>query len=105
VRNKLIAFTPSVNYNRKLKQKTYVPTNISKGQVCVMAGIRINIELCKSCKLCLSACPRKLIEMEAELLNSKGFHPASPKEEGKGKCVGCAFCAIICPHLAIEVDR
>jgi len=70
-----------------------------------MAGIRIHIELCKSCKLCVGACPRGLIEMEAELLNSKGFHPASPKRDGDVKCTGCTSCAIICPHLAIEVDR
>jgi 2-oxoglutarate ferredoxin oxidoreductase subunit delta len=70
-----------------------------------MAGIRINDELCKSCKLCVGACPRELIEMEPELLNSKGFHPASPKKDSTDKCTGCTFCAIICPHLAIEVDR
>lgn len=70
-----------------------------------MAGIRIHIELCKSCRLCVGACPRELIEMEREILNSKGFHPASFKADGAGKCTGCTFCAIMCPHLAIEVDR
>ena len=70
-----------------------------------MAAIRIFNDLCKSCKLCVGACPRGLITMHGELLNSKGFHPASIKPEDMGKCTGCASCATICPDCAIEVDR
>jgi 2-oxoglutarate ferredoxin oxidoreductase subunit delta len=70
-----------------------------------MARIRIHSDLCKSCKLCVGACPRNLIEMDGVLINSMGFHPASAKPENEKNCTGCTFCAIICPDCAIEVDR
>jgi 2-oxoglutarate ferredoxin oxidoreductase subunit delta len=70
-----------------------------------MAGIRIHSDLCKSCKLCVGACPRNLIEMDGGVINSKGFNPAAPVPDMAEKCTGCTFCAIICPDCAIEVDR
>ena len=70
-----------------------------------MARIRIYGDLCKSCKLCVGACPRGLIAMEGERLNIKGFYPASATPDNEEKCTGCTFCAIMCPDCAIEVDR
>ena len=70
-----------------------------------MATIKIDADLCKSCGLCLGACPRGLIVMEAEAINAKGFHPAAASPENADKCTGCAFCAIMCPDCAIEVYR
>jgi len=70
-----------------------------------MARIRIHSDLCKSCKLCVGACPRGLIVMDGERLNIKGFYPASAAPGNEDKCTGCTFCAVICPDCAIEVDR
>ena len=70
-----------------------------------MAKIRIHGDLCKSCKLCVNACPKKVITMDGEIINSMGFHPAAPTPDNAEKCTGCAFCAIICPDCAIEVDK
>ena len=70
-----------------------------------MARIRINSDLCKGCRLCVGACPRGLVEMDGELINQMGFHPAAPTADMEEKCTGCAFCAMICPDCAIEVDR
>jgi 2-oxoglutarate ferredoxin oxidoreductase subunit delta len=68
-----------------------------------MAKVTFKEELCKGCKLCVSVCPKKIIEMDTEKLNLKGFHPATFKE--MDKCIGCAFCAIICPDCVIEVEK
>ena len=70
-----------------------------------MARIRIHDDLCKSCKLCIDACPRKIIAMDGVKINSMGFHPAAPTPDNEEKCNGCMFCAIVCPDCAIEVDR
>jgi 2-oxoglutarate ferredoxin oxidoreductase subunit delta len=70
-----------------------------------MAGVKFYIDLCKGCKLCTTACPKGIVSIDGDTLNSKGFHPATVKREDMGKCVGCAFCATICPDCAIEVER
>lgn len=68
-----------------------------------MARVTFNEERCKGCKLCVSVCPRKIVLMDTEKFNLKGFHPATVKDIDK--CMGCAFCATICPDCVIEVEK
>ena len=70
-----------------------------------MARVIFYEDICKGCKLCVTACPRKIVVMDESKLNSKGFHPATVKAEDMEKCIGCAFCATICPDVAIEVEK
>jgi len=65
-----------------------------------MPCIVINSETCKGCYLCIEVCPKKSIAIGKEL-NSKGYHPAMPVENGE--CSGCESCMIVCPELSIEV--
>jgi 2-oxoglutarate ferredoxin oxidoreductase subunit delta len=41
--------------------------------------------------------------MARDRINSKGYHPAAVVE--MDKCIGCAFCARMCPDVAIEVEK
>lgn len=68
-----------------------------------MPKVKIDTERCKSCELCTTVCPKKIIKISDETLNAKGFHPAEVKEQDK--CIGCAFCATICPDVAIEIEK
>lgn len=68
-----------------------------------MSRIEINEARCKGCGLCVTACPRKIIALQQDKLNARGFHPAGVEQ--MDRCIGCAFCAIICPDCAIEVWR
>ena len=68
-----------------------------------MAKVTFFKERCKGCKLCVTVCPKKIIEMDTSTLNQKGFHPASVTD--MDKCIGCAFCAIVCPDCVIEVEK
>ncbi len=68
-----------------------------------MPRIIVNEEICKGCELCVNACPRKIISLAKEKLNSKGYHPAELQNEEK--CTGCASCAMMCPDVAIIVER
>ncbi|KON31033.1 hypothetical protein AC482_02190 [miscellaneous Crenarchaeota group-15 archaeon DG-45] len=68
-----------------------------------MARIVVNEEFCKGCKLCVEACPHRLI-VETERLNDAGYHPVEFCDD-EGKCTGCALCALMCPDCAIEVYR
>jgi 2-oxoglutarate ferredoxin oxidoreductase subunit delta len=70
-----------------------------------VAVVRFNEDLCKGCKLCVAACPKGIVAIDGVRLNSKGFHPASVTEEQMAACIGCAFCATMCPDCAIEVMK
>jgi len=69
----------------------------------IMAKVKFNEEKCKGCKLCVEVCPKKIVIINSDKLNAKGFHPAGVKE--MDKCIGCAFCATICPDVVIEVEK
>jgi len=64
--------------------------------------IVINGERCKGCGLCIWACPKDHIRL-TEQEDHRGIHIACFNEAHA--CTGCAFCAIICPDVAIEVYR
>lgn len=68
-----------------------------------MAKVTFDEERCKGCKLCTTVCSKKIVVINAEKLNKKGYHPADVVE--MDKCIGCGFCAIICPDCAIEVEK
>ncbi|GAB1475726.1 4Fe-4S binding protein [Bacillota bacterium] len=58
---------------------------------------------CKGCELCTAVCPAKIIKLDEENPNRKGYPPAHVEE--MDKCTGCASCARICPDLVITVFR
>lgn len=68
-----------------------------------MAKGRITVaeEYCKSCGLCVDACPKKVLRI-ADHLNAKGYRPVEQYKDG---CIGCALCALTCPDAVIEVFR
>ena len=68
-----------------------------------MPGITVNQAVCKGCELCVNACPKKIIALDKEVINAKGYHPA--KMTTPEQCIGCAMCAMMCPDVAITVER
>ncbi len=68
-----------------------------------MPKVIINEEQCKGCALCITVCPKEILELSKETINSKGFHPARVTD--MSKCIGCAFCATICPDVVIEIRK
>lgn len=68
-----------------------------------MARIIVDENVCKGCEMCVHACPRKIIALNKEKINAKGYHPAQLIDEEQ--CIGCAMCATMCPDVAITVER
>ena len=68
-----------------------------------MAKVTISEEACKGCGLCTTVCPKKIVELSKDKINSKGFHPAQVTNQEE--CIGCAFCATMCPDTVIKVER
>jgi len=64
--------------------------------------VKIRIEECKGCGLCVEACPPKCLLLAHEL-SAYGVHPATYTGEG---CTGCGICFYCCPEPgAITVYR
>lgn len=68
-----------------------------------MPKVTFREDLCKGCGLCVSACPRKILEIAKDQINKKGHNPARITDQGK--CIGCAFCATMCPDCVITVEK
>lgn len=69
-----------------------------------MAGkVTFDENKCKGCELCTTVCPVKIVVMDKEKINVKGYHPATVKD--MSKCTACASCARICPDVVIKVER
>jgi 2-oxoglutarate ferredoxin oxidoreductase subunit delta len=69
-----------------------------------MAGrVSFDENKCKGCELCTTVCPVKIVSMDKERINVKGYHPATVKE--MDKCIACGSCAKICPDVVIKVER
>jgi 2-oxoglutarate ferredoxin oxidoreductase subunit delta len=63
--------------------------------------LHIHEDYCKSCRLCVDFCPRRVLEMTTDRLNVKGLpfvlcvHPDA--------CNGCQTCVTVCPDAVIDL--
>jgi 2-oxoglutarate ferredoxin oxidoreductase subunit delta len=65
--------------------------------------VTFNDDACKGCELCVQVCPVKIIELNSEKINVKGYSPAQVID--MEKCIACGNCAIMCPDSVIRVER
>jgi NAD-dependent dihydropyrimidine dehydrogenase PreA subunit len=64
--------------------------------------LRVDVNECKGCGLCIEACPPKVIRL-SEHLNHFGYRTATYLGAG---CTGCGICFMACPEPgAITVLR
>lgn len=63
---------------------------------------RIDEDLCKGCGLCVSVCPKKVLEMSNKV-SAKGYFPAF--QARPEDCILCAICCTMCPDVAISITE
>ncbi|HNV81368.1 MAG TPA: 4Fe-4S binding protein [Tenuifilaceae bacterium] len=68
----------------------------------VRGAIKVDVEKCKGCGLCVVACPTSVIALSRDV-NSKGYNYAYM--EVPEACTGCANCGLVCPDSVIDVYR
>jgi len=56
--------------------------------------LRVDVEECKGCGLCVEACPPRVIGM-SEQMNRYGYRTAAYAGAG---CTGCGVCFLACPE-------
>ena len=64
--------------------------------------IKVDLERCKGCEVCIVACPQSVIALNAGV-NRKGYRYAYM--ENPDSCTGCSNCGIVCPDGVITVFR
>ena len=68
-----------------------------------MGKVTFDLDKCKGCGLCVAVCPKKIVVLDTEKLNSSGYHPAAITD--MEACIACAFCASMCPDCVITVEK
>lgn len=68
-----------------------------------MAKVSVDDHFCKGCGLCVDACPVQIMALNYEVITAKGYHPAHCIDIDR--CTGCMNCALMCPDVAIVVER
>lgn len=68
-----------------------------------MPGAYIDVNVCKGCGLCVTACPKKIIQIDEKTINIKGYAPAHVVDQEA--CIACGACYAMCPDCAITVER
>ena len=62
----------------------------------------IDNDRCKGCALCITVCPKNVLEID-EKVNAKGYFPAY--QARPEDCIHCTACCIMCPDLAITIKK
>lgn len=68
-----------------------------------MNRVTFNKQLCKGCGLCVDSCPKKILVLNKNEINAKGYHPAMITDQEA--CIACAMCAMMCPDVVIKVEK
>ena len=45
--------------------------------------VTFDVERCKSCGLCVEACPKEILAIDTDYINQKGYNPAKVIDEEK----------------------
>ncbi len=63
---------------------------------------RIDENRCKGCGLCVSVCPKNVLEI-SDSVSPKGYFPAY--QARPEDCITCAVCCVMCPDVAITITE
>ncbi len=61
----------------------------------------IDVEACKGCDLCIDACPKDVLVMTTNEVNTRGYR----YPQLLPGCIACKACAQICPDSVFQVYR
>ncbi|MDF1592184.1 MAG: 4Fe-4S dicluster domain-containing protein [Desulfobacterales bacterium] len=62
----------------------------------------IDRDRCKGCSLCITVCPKNVLEIASDM-NTKGYFPAY--QARPEDCIHCSICCIMCPDVAITITE
>ena len=66
-----------------------------------VAPLDFRRDRCKGCELCISVCPRHVLELDSSIVNALGHHPIRLTDAAA--CTSCALCVRVCPDAVFTV--
>jgi 2-oxoglutarate ferredoxin oxidoreductase subunit delta len=63
--------------------------------------VEIATDRCKGCELCISACPKGVLELDQSVVNALGHHPVRLTDPAG--CTSCVLCARVCPDAVLTI--
>lgn len=66
-----------------------------------MISLRTN--RCQGCGLCVEVCPKKILTIDKNRVNSRGYTPIVITDYHS--CIGCSLCAVMCPDLVFRIGK
>ena len=63
--------------------------------------VEVAQQRCKGCELCVSVCPKDVLEPDTTIVNALGYHPIRLTDAAG--CTSCALCARICPDAVFTI--
>ena len=85
-------------------ERLFLPGYNNTKQV-TWASIKIDIDRCIGCGMCVRACPADSIRIENKKAAMKPAGGRINSEAGLSQCMGCGDCMALCPAGAIMLDR
>jgi 2-oxoglutarate ferredoxin oxidoreductase subunit delta len=59
-------------------------------------------DYCKGCGYCIQICPKNVLK-ESNRLNKRGY--ILPESENSNECIYCKKCELICPEMALTIEK
>jgi len=80
----------------------YTSVFIDKGDERV-AKVIIDKDACKGCGLCVTACPKGILQLSKTEINAKGYSPVEVTD--MALCIGCASSGRMCPDVVFTIEK
>jgi 2-oxoglutarate ferredoxin oxidoreductase subunit delta len=68
-----------------------------------VAKVIIAKDTCKGCGLCVTVCPKGILQLSKTEINAKGYSPIEVTD--MALCIGCASCAKMCPDIVFTIEK
>lgn len=82
-----------------MEDKTTTTATVKERKV--KGRVEIDIQKCKGCELCTTACKEQVLSL-SDTINIKGYRYIIANNDA---CTGCVNCALVCPDAVITVYR
>ena len=63
--------------------------------------LEIARDRCKGCELCITVCPKHVLELDSSIVNRLGHHPVRLTDAAE--CTSCALCVRVCPDVVFTI--